>query len=95
MLTAVTCVPDCENVAFQPWVTCWPAVKCHVSVHELSGVPRLVIIIPAVNPPDHCDETVYVAEHPADAALDEATPPTATAHTAAPTATQAASRRNR
>src|ERR1019366_2126847 len=57
-LIAVICVPVCEYVALQPWVTCWPAVKSQVSVQELSGLPRLVIATLALNPPAHCDPTV-------------------------------------
>ena len=51
-------MPDCEYVAFQPCVTCCPAVKFHVSAHELTVLPRLVMATLAVNPPDHCEETV-------------------------------------
>ena len=57
-LTAVTLVPAWEYVALQPWVICWPAVKSHVSVQAVSGLPRLVIATLALNPPGHWDETV-------------------------------------
>ena len=42
----------------EPATTVWPAVKFQVSVHELTGLPRLVMATLAVNPPLHCEETV-------------------------------------
>jgi hypothetical protein len=57
-LTAVTSVPDCENVALQPWVIVWPAVKFQVSVHEVIALPRLVMSMLAPKPLGHCEVTV-------------------------------------
>lgn len=36
-LAAVTAAADCAYVAFQPWVTCCPAVKSQVRFQELTG----------------------------------------------------------
>ena len=55
MLVAVTADPLWETVAFQPEVTCWPAVKDQVSLQPLTASPRLLIRTSATNPPDHCE----------------------------------------
>src|SRR3954453_927405 len=78
MFVAVTCVEDCDQVAFQPWVRVWPAPKSNSSFHELSGSPRLVNETSAWKPVCHWLVTLYVTEQPllaADACITAATAP--------------------
>src|SRR3954463_5208389 len=60
MFVAVTCVADCDQVAFQPWVRVWPAPKSNSSFHELSGSPRLGNETSAWKPVCHWLVTLYV-----------------------------------
>src|SRR5919204_3261898 len=71
MLTALTWAPFCVTVAFQAWVTRCPAEYDQVSVHPVTGSPRLVMDTFAPNPPGHCEVTVYATEQPAVAARAE------------------------
>jgi len=53
-LAAVTCAPDCVQVALQPWLTFWLASgKSNASVQNVRGLPRLVSVTPPWNPPGH------------------------------------------
>ena len=48
---AVTAVPDCDQVALQPWVTLWPLAKEKPRVQPFRAVvPVLVTFTDAVNP---------------------------------------------
>ncbi len=51
MLAAVTAVPDCDHVAFQPWLTFWLPGNANFSVHPDTASPTLVILTDPVNPP--------------------------------------------
>ncbi len=50
---AVTAVPLCVTFAFHAWVTLCPLAKVQVSIHEVTGSPRLVTVTSPPNPPDH------------------------------------------
>src|SRR6185437_10826533 len=54
MLTAVTCWPDCDQVALQPLETFWFASgNAKFSVQPETAEPRLVTFTLATKPPDH------------------------------------------
>jgi hypothetical protein len=96
MLVAVTVLPDCVQVAFQPWVTFWLESGNANATDQLdSAEPRFVTVSAAPNPPGHWLEIVYVAEQPvvaADAGMVIAAMPVA-AKTAAALAARTAMRR--
>ena len=52
-MVAVTFGPDWVSAAFQIWVTCWFPGNIQVTVHAVTGLPRLVTDTLAVKPPDH------------------------------------------
>ena len=59
VLTAVTVVPDCDQVAFHPWVTFCPAEKSKVRVQRSSAAPLLVIVTLPWKPLSHWLAAVY------------------------------------
>ena len=52
-LFACTRVPDWVRVAFQAWVTFWPAAKSKTNCQAVTASPRLVIWTSALKPPSH------------------------------------------
>ena len=48
---AVTWLPLCAYVAFQPWVTLWPAAKFQTTCQPFRGSPRFLTLRLAVKPP--------------------------------------------
>jgi hypothetical protein len=54
-LAAVMLAPLCVTVAFQAWVTVWPAAYAQVSFQPSIGSPRLVMVTLAPKPPCHCE----------------------------------------
>jgi hypothetical protein len=53
-LAAVTCVPDCDQLALQPWATFCPlSEKSNTRVQLDIGPPRLVMATAPLKPPGH------------------------------------------
>jgi len=61
--------PGLGKVAFQPWFTFWAAsVKSKPRVHEVTGLPRLVIARSPWKPPCQLPRIWYLTVQPAEAA---------------------------